>query len=232
MKKFWSSLALVLLFTGTSAFAGVEVGGTRLVFKAEEKETNISVNNNDKDKPYLIQSWVDLPEGQAGKAPFIITPPLFRLDGEQKNILRVLKTSGDLPVNKESLFWLNIKSIPAMADSLKGKNVLQFSVKNRMKLFYRPAGLQGSPEKAAAQVTWKKNNNDIVAENKTGFFVNLSSVVIQGNKLAIDYTNSVIPPLSTATFTPKQQINTGSAISWKTLNDFGAVSQAYSATVQ
>lgn len=232
MSKFWGPLSLVVLLTGTSAFAGVEVGGTRLVFKAEEKESSISVNNNDKDKPYLVQSWVDLPEGQEGKAPFVITPPLFRLDGEQKNILRVLKTNGDLPADRESLFWLNIKSIPTVADNMRRKNVLQFAVKNRMKLFYRPTGLQGTPEKAAAQVTWKKKDNTIIAENKSGYYVNLSSLTIQGNKLAIDYTNSAIPPLSSTTFTPKQQINTGATVSWKTLNDFGAVSKDYSAAIQ
>ncbi len=49
------------------------------------------------------------------KAPFLITPPLFRLDAKQENVLRIIRTGGNLPADRESLFWLNIKSIPSSA---------------------------------------------------------------------------------------------------------------------
>lgn len=52
-------------------------------FRWGKKEASISITNPD-DVPYLIQSWIDVQDGQSGKAPFIITPPLYRLDGGQK----------------------------------------------------------------------------------------------------------------------------------------------------
>jgi P pilus assembly chaperone PapD len=55
-----------------------------------------------------------------------------------------VRTGGSLPEDRESVFWLNVKSIPATDDSVPHNNVLQVVVKSRLKLFYRPAGLEGS----------------------------------------------------------------------------------------
>lgn len=113
MKVWRSTIVAALLFTfGMQAQAGIVVGGTRLIYDGGKKESSIGVSNPDKI-PYLIQSWVDLQEGDTSKTPFIITPPLFRLDGGQDNILRVVRAGGNLPTDRESLYWMNIKSIPS-----------------------------------------------------------------------------------------------------------------------
>lgn len=77
-------LAMALLpLTLTSVSAGVIIGGTRIIFDGTKKEASIGITNPD-NVPYLIQSWIDVQDEQSGKAPFIITPPLYRLDGGQK----------------------------------------------------------------------------------------------------------------------------------------------------
>ncbi|EPX2491959.1 molecular chaperone [Klebsiella michiganensis] len=117
MKTWRAGVAAALLMTlSATSQAGVVVGGTRLIYEGGKKEASINLSNPDKNI-YLIQSWVDS-EGrgkgtQAEKAPFIVTPPLFRLDSNQQNILRIVRAGGNLPEDKESLFWLNIKSIPS-----------------------------------------------------------------------------------------------------------------------
>ncbi len=58
------------------------VGGTRVIFNGE-KEASISVDNPD-NEPYLIQSSLDNQQSGVDKIAFIITPPLFRLDGHQR----------------------------------------------------------------------------------------------------------------------------------------------------
>ncbi|NIB53745.1 fimbria/pilus periplasmic chaperone, partial [Enterobacter sp. 725m/11] len=90
--------AAVITVSVSHAYAGVIIGGTRVIFDGGKKEASISVNNAD-TAPYLIQSWVDMPEGNANKAPFIVTPPLYRLNGGQQNIERIL-LSGSLPQDK------------------------------------------------------------------------------------------------------------------------------------
>lgn len=81
MKAGYFALTAALLMTlWAPVQAGVVVGGTRLIYDGGKKESALNINNPDA-VPYLIQSWVDAQEGDSAKAPFIITPPLFRLDG-------------------------------------------------------------------------------------------------------------------------------------------------------
>ena len=65
--------------------------------------------------PYLVQSWVSSYGNRNDNADeLIITPPLFRLDAKGQNILRIIATNvKNLPSDKESLFLLNVKAIPA-----------------------------------------------------------------------------------------------------------------------
>ena len=91
--------------------AGISLGGTRLVFDGNKRETSITVINSDKHA-WLIQSWIDRIDDVATDVPFLVTPPLFRLNEEQNNLLRIVRTSDNLPADKESMYWLNVKSIP------------------------------------------------------------------------------------------------------------------------
>ncbi|WP_256937730.1 fimbrial biogenesis chaperone, partial [Enterobacter chuandaensis] len=161
------------------AYAGVIIGGTRVIFDGGKKEASISVNNADA-APYLIQSWVDMPEGNANKAPFIVTPPLYRLNGGQQNIERIL-LSGSLPQDKESLFWLNIKAIPSAS---KQANSLQIAVKTRIKLIYRPTSLKAStPEEQANKLTWSRSGNNLQVTNPTPYVINFNEISVGGKKL-------------------------------------------------
>ncbi|WP_347340785.1 fimbrial biogenesis chaperone, partial [Serratia marcescens] len=88
----------------------------------------------------LIQTWVESfsPEDKK-EAPFVVTPPLFRLEPEQDNIIRVIYSGGNLPQHKESIYWLSVRSIPSTKKSKENK--LLITVQNKIKLFYRPKTL-------------------------------------------------------------------------------------------
>ena len=44
---------------------------------------------------------------------FVITPPLFAMQGKKENTLRIIDaTNNQLPQDRESLFWMNVKAIP------------------------------------------------------------------------------------------------------------------------
>ena len=45
-------------------------------------------------------------------APFLITPPLFRMDAQKEQSLRIVYTHDQLPADRESLFWLNVLEVP------------------------------------------------------------------------------------------------------------------------
>ncbi|WP_159564676.1 fimbrial biogenesis chaperone [Budvicia diplopodorum] len=212
--------AALLIFMSTLAQAGVTVGGTRLVYNGEAKESTINVTNPD-NIPYLIQSWVDNQDGVTSKPPFVVTPPLFRLNGGgQENVIRVIRTGGNLPEDKESLFWLNIKSIPSAE---KTDNSLQIAVKTRIKLLYRPKGVTGTLEEAAGKLTWQRRGNSISVTNPTPYYITFFSVKLNGVTLP---EVSMVAPNSTASFKTKANVSSG-ALNWTIINDFGGVTKPY-----
>lgn len=52
-------LALLLAFLSVQAQAGIVIGGTRVIYDGDKKETAASVRNPEKSGVYLVQSWVD-----------------------------------------------------------------------------------------------------------------------------------------------------------------------------
>mgnify|MGYP002768579634 FL=1 len=207
-------IAVILSASFSHAYAGVIIGGTRVIFDGGKKEASISINNAD-SVPYLIQSWVEMPEGNANKAPFIVTPPLYRLDGGLQNIERIL-FSGSLPQDKESLFWLNIKAIPSAS---KQTNSLQIAVKTRIKLIYRPTGLKAStPEEQANKLTWSRSGDKLLVTNPTPYVINFNEISIGDKKL--DEVSWVAPGAMAAFTLPAGA--SGSHISFKVINDYGS----------
>ncbi|WP_105589019.1 fimbrial biogenesis chaperone, partial [Cronobacter sakazakii] len=170
-----------LLMATTAAQAGVIIGGTRVIYPGDKKEASVPVTNND-DINYLIQSWVDTDAPGAAKAPFMVTPPLFRINAHQDNTLRVVRTGGDLPKDRESLYWLNIKSIPSSVKKA-GVNDLQIAVRTRIKLLYRPALVTGKPDDVAGMLKWHAEGNMLVVENPTPFYMNFNSVKVNGKEV-------------------------------------------------
>jgi fimbrial chaperone protein len=76
------------------------------------KQVQLAVTNNDDNSTWLIQSWVENADGQRD-GRFVITPPLFAMQGKKENTLRIIDaTNNQLPQDRESLFWMNVKAIP------------------------------------------------------------------------------------------------------------------------
>lgn len=205
--------------------AGIVIGNTRLVYHAQSKESSLSVVNKDKSKPYLIQSWVDYDtDGVTHKAPFVITPPLFRLEGEKENILRIMhvKSASYLPKDRESLFWINVKSIAA--SEKKDSNQLHISVKSRLKLFYRPKDLSGDPLTAYQKLKVNKNGSMVELHNPTPYYVSLFSLKVGNYEIK---ESIMIAPFESEKITlPKNIKPTGAR--WSAINDFGTVTKEFS----
>lgn len=220
-----SVAAALLMIFGTAAQAGVVVGGTRLIYDSGKKEASIAISNPDKNT-YLIQSWVDSHSTDknvsVARAPFIVTPPLFRLDSNQQNILRVVRAGGNLPENKESLFWLNIKSIPSAE---KKENTLQIAVKTRIKLIFRPGGIKSTLDAAARSLSWEQSGGRLKVTNPSPFYITFFNVKVNG--IAVDKA-TMVAPQSEASFELPARITSG-ALSWQFINDYGGTSETFTA---
>lgn len=63
-----------------------------MIYNLDSSGASLTVMN-DLDYPMLVQSEV-LAENQKDPAPFVVTPPLFRLDALQSSRLRIVRTGG------------------------------------------------------------------------------------------------------------------------------------------
>lgn len=213
---------VVVSLLSASVQAGVIVGGTRVIYNGEKKETSISVKNPDKSS-FLIQSWSDAGESSADKSPFMVTPPLFRLGGGQENTLRIIRTGGNLAEDRESLYWLNIKSIPA-TEKKDNVNTLQIAVKTRIKLIYRPQSLTQQPEDLTGKLSWQRSGNKLTVSNPTAYYMNFSTLKV-GASTVKDAT--YVAPMRSASFS----IPNGASgdVSWTLINDFGSIGSEHRA---
>lgn len=203
------------------AHAGTVIGGTRVIYDGGKKESAISISNPGDSGIYLIQSWVDTGNPET-KAPFIVTPPLFRIDPNEENILRIVYTGENLPKDRESIFWLNVKSIPSTEEKAS-ENTLQIIVKSRVKVFYRPSKLSGKPIEAYQKLTFSRNGSQLRINNPTPYFVTFYSLKVDGKEVK---EVEMVPPKETIAVS--LPVGSASQVSWETINDYGGISKAES----
>lgn len=154
-----------------------------------KKEAALPVANHSEGLPYLLQSWVDNAQGTA-RGPFIITPPLFRLDADNDSSLRIIKSSANIANDKESLFFINVRAIPAKSQTTDANNnTLTLVFKTRIKLFYRPTNLVGKPYDAYKSLEYKYSNNELDIYNPSAYHVVFAGLALGKTDLTnkIDY---------------------------------------------
>lgn len=168
---------LLILWLGaeTAAQAMIRIEGTRLIYPAKDKEISIRVIN-DSAETVLLQAWISATEG-GSDIPFAVVKPLVELGRQQAHSLRILYAGKGLPSDKESMFLLNIVEAPLKPQS---QHYLQMAIRQQLKLFFRPAHLQGSPQDCVAGLTWEvKNSSSIEVANTCDFHLSLVDIEIE-----------------------------------------------------
>ncbi|MFH4385192.1 fimbria/pilus periplasmic chaperone, partial [Acinetobacter baumannii] len=79
----------------------------------DAKAATLAIRNN-ADKAYMVQNWLEVGDTPTSdsKVPFVITPPLLKLDSKKETLLRIVYSGSGLPTDRESQFWINIQEIP------------------------------------------------------------------------------------------------------------------------
>lgn len=218
--------------------ASVIIAGTRVVFPAKDGEVTVRMTN-DNTHPALVEAWIDNgdPHSTPDKvnAPFVVTPPLFRMEEHRDQSLRIIATPAatNLPGNRESLFWLNVLEIPPKpsGQQFTGKNTLQFAIRSRLKFFYRPVNLTGDPDKAPEQITWKVvadgHGYALEAQNPTPYHVTIIKLELEIGGQTYPADSGMVDPLGTLRLSVKGLAKAPPAstpITYDSINDFGATS--------
>lgn len=228
MRIYNAILGIFFLLGATLAQAGVVIGGTRIIYPSDQAEVQVTLKNKDDAKRYLVHSWVSNIDDS--KAPFVITPPIYKLDENRQTLLHVVYT-GDkthLPQDRESLFMANIKSVSSVPEELRDKNTLQFAIKTKIKLFYRPATLSDTAAKTAWQsLQFSRRNNQLTIKNPTPFYVTLGQLKVAqkevkplGKQDTPSALSMMIAPYGEQVFALPTAAQ--GSVMWTAINDFGA----------
>ncbi|MBN3790747.1 fimbria/pilus periplasmic chaperone [Burkholderia sp. Ac-20353] len=190
--RFARAAAVVLAVSALprAADAGLSVVGTRFVYTSDARALAISARNLG-DAPILVQAWLD--DGRADadpsvmRVPFVVTPPLTRVEPKQRLAFRVQAVGQELPADRESRYWINLLEVPPAAEH--DDNTLRIAYRLRMKVLFRPIGLAGTPREAPDRLRWTlaaaQSQSSLVATNPSPYYVTLTRVETRGAALAL-----------------------------------------------
>ncbi|MCX3071373.1 fimbrial biogenesis chaperone [Providencia stuartii] len=129
-----------LLFLNHS-YAAVSLDRTRAIFPGDKNSIVLNIENTNDNSSYLAQSWLEDDNGKKIEdGALVALPPLQSLAPKTKSVVQINKTgfAEKLPLDRESLFYFNLREIPPKA---KEQNVLQVALQTNIKLFYRPSAI-------------------------------------------------------------------------------------------
>lgn len=252
MKKILKSPYLATLLCCLSTFlcmapmsyaeGGLSLSQTRVVFDAKAKGAKVTLSNQS-DRVYLVNSRVfptpDTSRQPSESMPFLVTPPLFRLEKESRNTVLISKNdTSALPTDRESVFYLSFLAIPSVkksptpeaadADAEAGMTSTQvsFGIRTVIKLFYRPSGLSMPSAAAPEKLTFTQQGTQLSVHNPTPYYVTLAQLTLNGQNVNARDQGAMIAPFTTQAYTVK---STGQAnkVQWSVINEFGGVSELY-----
>ncbi len=213
-------ISLLLIISCTHpAFAGITLNATRVIYDASAKEAAITISTSGENRPYLVQSWLESSDSSDAPSPFVITPPLFKLLPDTTWQIRITKIRDILPQDRESLFWLNIKAIPAV-DSHEHNRML-IATKSVMKMIWRPASLNAAAAgDAVKQISAEGNGQTITLRNPGPYFINIGSLRING--LPVKSPGYIAPFATRSISHPQRQ----GKLEIQAINDYGGLTPA------
>ena len=142
-------MKLPLITTGMICFLGicnfaqatVSPDRTRIIFNASNKSATVRLTNQSKIDPYLAQSWIEDASGKKTRDYISTLPPMERIEPDEQVQIRLmaLASLNNLPQDRETLFYYNVREIPPRA---KEQNVMQIAMQSRLKLFWRPKAIE------------------------------------------------------------------------------------------
>ncbi|WP_254921081.1 fimbrial biogenesis chaperone [Photorhabdus luminescens] len=218
--------------TGTepSQAAGISLNKTRVIFSQGARAQTLTVVNTT-SQAWLVQ--VRITGDQEKTAPaFVVTPPLFRLEANSQNSLRILPTFNrpPFPMDRESLGYVQMNAIPATQPVTDEpvRDQMSMSVGMRIKFFWRPHSLPMLPEKAYGRLRFQSQPDGIKACNPTPYFLSLDSLTLDGQALDLNRYPSMIAPQDCVTYAGQEGKK---SVSWSMINDYGGASNLFTAKV-
>ncbi|AHG18525.1 pilus assembly protein PapD [Chania multitudinisentens RB-25] len=203
-----------------SPAGGISLSQTRVVFLSTDKAQTLAVKNTAKQS-YLIQSRVQQTPDDHTAAPFIVTPPVFSLQPDNQQLLRIIPQGGSLPADRESLFYLAVIAIPAHSSKDIPDARVSMGVRFIIKLFYRPADLKMAPASNPCNLRLSAGVNAVRIENPAPYFQTFGNLKFNGQPVNLDTQPDMLAPMSTQNYTIQGPVT---QVTWQTVTDYGGLS--------
>ncbi|MEB7502437.1 molecular chaperone [Leclercia pneumoniae] len=193
----FSVILLTLAFPVTS---GVMPSQSRVIFEGSDRTQSLMLVNTN-SYPVVVQSWVDKGEGNPDKndIPFVILPPVFRLEPADIKGIRIIRNQKALPPDRESLFWLNIYEMPPDTRTNKENSVL-VTMNTQLKIIYRPDSVTSTSAESMKKTQCKYIRKSFIqCNNDSANYLSISRVryVDQRNiNHPVENGMKTIPPYS------------------------------------
>lgn len=231
-------LSVALAVQVSTASASVVMPNTRVIYNGGAQEQSIQFANEDAS-PSVMQVWTDSGDEQStpktADSPFIVTPPVFRIEPKAGQTVRLVFTGKQLPQDRESVFYLNTLQIPSINNAYADQNQMLVVLRNRVKIFYRPAAIEGAPQKAAEKLEFHVESKgaalQLAASNASNYYLSLvSGELICGTRTST-FTPGMIAPRADARWTVNGTCPAGSTpaeVKFTYVDDYGALRNATS----
>lgn len=177
-----AALGLALTAAVPAANAAISLDRTRAVYLSDAKSISLNIVNENKELPFLAQSWLENEQHQKITSPLVVLPPLQRVEANERSVVRITKTpeADRLPQDRESVFYFNLREIPPKSSKT---NVMQLALQTQIKLFYRPKAIVAPKgEVWQEKLVFRKGADGFTVENPTPFYITLTGMTRQTQK--------------------------------------------------
>ncbi|GLX64837.1 fimbrial chaperone BcfG [Proteus vulgaris] len=218
IRKIKTAILSLFIILPTYSYASIEINKDKFIF-IESKNLEIIEIKNNTTNDYFIQSWIShYDESNETELPFMITPPLFKIEKDENYSLKIFKTDEIEKKDRETLYRINIKRIPLLSNSDENKNLLHISMNSVYNLIYRPVSIERDAKDAYKRIEFLKNkNNEFIVNNPTPYFITLLNVNSEG--VVLIEKSKTIPPFKK--YNTKKTIKKDGLIKWKTIDQYG-----------
>lgn len=211
--------------------SGLRFSTARIVYQQSDKGGAYAELENSSAAPYLIQSWLTsvdpdtgLPNPQRSEgmdSPFMVTPPLTRLAPGERYRWRIQRVNeGQLPEDKESVFYIALKAIPTTNNQGVQAGEFVLSPVIYLKMLYRPQRLENTRiDNVVRQLRFERQGEYLVVNNPTPLSMTFASLQVGAYPIPDTTLSRMVSPFSEQRY-PLPKSAKGDVL-WRVLNEYG-----------
>ena len=190
---------LFLLGTSLAVNAAVSPDRTRIILNQSDKSVSVRLTNQSTTAPFLAQSWIEDKDNKKSRNYITAVPPMVRLEaGEQVQVRLIPQpTLTQLPADRESLFYFNVREIPPRSEQ---KNVMQIAMQSRIKIFWRPKAVE--VKNGQVNLTGKfdisRTASGLTLKNNSPYFITVGYIGTNGKTLLPKTSSMMAEPFGLA----------------------------------